>query len=421
MANAVAVFDPSAMPALPADLQKFYEEESNITARETVPSLGYEGKVWSVSMNGSKQNLERKNADGDMEAIQIAKVIILDAAKERGRAYYPGTYDPKKVSMPKCWSRDGGAPDSNVKLEDRQAAVCNECPMSKKGSRQSDNGKSVTACSEHRMLAVQIYNKDLSYPPLRMKIAVTSDWDGQSPDLEAEGWFGFKNFLDYLRKKGVPHTAMIRTKMKFDPGAAYPKIKFGVDDWLTTEQIAKLTPTVKSTEVRDLITDTWTVNGRDGTRAIKGPDNNPQAASVDKVEDGPTPEELAAASAEKAAAEAAAQKAAEKTAKIAAAKAKAAAELAALEAEDDDGPVLAGVAEAPPKDPKPAPAAAAAPAMVVEDDEPVLTANTGTAAKPAGKAAGKKKDTPATTVAAAPADPAKADAELAALMGEWGG
>lgn len=420
MANAVAVFDPSAMPALPADLQKFYEEESNITARETVPSLGYEGKVWSVSMNGSKQNLERKNADGDMEAIQIAKVIILDAAKERGRAYYAGTYDPKKVSMPKCWSRDGGAPDSNVKPEDRQAAVCNECPMSKKGSRQSDNGKSVTACSEHRMLAVQIYNKDLSYPPLRMKIAVTSDWDGQSPDLEAEGWFGFKNFLDYLRKKGVPHTAMIRTKMKFDPGAAYPKIKFGVDDWLTTEQIAKLTPTVKSTEVRDLITDTWTVNGRDGTRAIKGPDNNPQATSVGKAEDGPTPEELAAASAEKAAAEAAAQKVAEKAAKIAAAKAKAAAELAALEAEDDD-PVLAGVAEAPPKDPKPAPAAAAAPAMVVEDDEPVLTANTGTAAKPAGKAAGKKKDTPATTVAAAPADPAKADAELAALMGEWGG
>lgn len=406
------------MPVLPADLQKFYEEESNITARETVPSLGYEGKVWSVSMNGSKQNLERKNADGDMEAIQIAKVIVLDAAKERGRAYYAGTYDPKKATMPKCWSRDGAAPDSNVKAEDRQAAVCNECPMSKKGSRQSDNGKSVTACSEHRMLAVQIYNKDLSYPPLRMKIAVTSDWDGQSPDLEAEGWFGFKNYLDYLRKKGVPHTAMIRTKMKFDPGAAYPKIKFGVDDWLTTEQIAKLTPVVKSAEVKDLITDTWTVNGRDGTRAISAPDNNPQGAPADKAPAGPTPEELAAASAEKAAAEAAAQKAAAKAAKVAAAKAAAeeAARLAAEADEDEDGePVLsAGAGTAAAATTKPAAA------MVVEDDdEPVLAANTGTAAKPAGKAAGKKRDTPATTVAAAPADPAKADAELAALMGEW--
>lgn len=292
MANELAQFNPSA--GLPAHVANFFDDTgTNIQDRTTVPSLSPEGKQWTISLNGQKTKLERRNSDGDMEPVSIMRVVVLDYAKRRGRAYYEGAYDPANIGSPVCWSDDGIAPDDSV--IDKKSPKCESCPFSAKGSKITDAGKAVTACGQHRMLAVVPAHK-LDFQPLRLKIAITSDFDKQSPDAEAQGWFAFSNYTEYLKTRGVQHTAAIVTKMKFDPNAAYPKIFFAADRWLEPNELAVVAPLTKEPDVQKLLGGTWTPAGPDGTKreettaAIETPATKAQAgtaaAATEEEDDG---------------------------------------------------------------------------------------------------------------------------------------
>lgn len=257
--NALAMFDSGSMPAHIAAFAG--ELGSNMPDRATVPSLSPEGKTWTISLEGVKTKLTKKNADGDDEPVATMKVVILDCAPRRGRQFYEGTYDPNKIASPRCWSADGVTPDKGVK--EPIASACDKCPNSVKGSKVLDNGNATVACSQHRMLAVVPAGK-MDFTPLRLKIAITSDWDSQSPEEEAKGWFSFSKYLDMLKSRGCPHTAAIVTKMKFDQNAAYPKIFFSADRWLTPEEVHAIAPTTKSDGVKKLLDNSWTPAGVDG-------------------------------------------------------------------------------------------------------------------------------------------------------------
>ena len=262
MSTALTMFD-NLSSGVPAHVANFFDaEESNIADKATVPSLTIEGKIWGISIDGNKTKLLRRNSDGDEEPVSTMRVVILDYAKRRGRAYYEGEYDPAKIGKPVCWSDDGIAPDKSV--SEPQASKCESCPLAVKGSKVSAQGKAVTACSQHRMLAVVPSNK-LDFTPLRLKIAMTSDFDKQSPDHEAQGWFAFSNYTDFIKSKGVNHSAALVTKMKFDPNAAYPKILFSPDRWLEPNELAQVASVIKSEEVQKLLGGTFTPNGADGT------------------------------------------------------------------------------------------------------------------------------------------------------------
>src|SRR6202007_1090454 len=108
-------------------------------------------------------------------------------------------------------------------------------------------------------------------------------WDGKR-DM-SDGWYGFNNYFDMLASNQVPHTAMLVTKMKFDTEAAFPKILFARDKWLTNEEIEKIIPIVHSDKVKDLISKNWTPNGVDGERVAALPppeeDIGPSAAELE--------------------------------------------------------------------------------------------------------------------------------------------
>lgn len=274
MSNALAVLDQR--PQVPAHIGSFFDESANIKERNTVPSLGYTGKVWAISVNGETTKLTKRTEDGDVEPVQIMQVVILDYNQKRGRTYYPGNYDPDKTSQPTCWSEDGITPHQSVK--EKGAAKCSECPFAVKGSKVTDSGKATTACSQHRMVAVVPANK-LDFTPLRLKLAITSDYDGQSPELEKEGWFAFSNYTDLLRTRGVKHTAALVTKMRFDPNVAYPKVLFSPFRWLNEQELATVVPLVKSDEVKQLLAGTYTPNGVDGEPIDEAPAPDPMPAA----------------------------------------------------------------------------------------------------------------------------------------------
>ena len=257
--NTLPAFVPGAQ--LPAYMQNAAEVlGSNLPDRVSIPSLSYEGKVWQVVNGKDKRKLQTKNAEGDIVPMAVMRVVVLGVAPRRGRAYYPSSYDPTKAAQPDCWSSDGVEPDENVKAPISKA--CQTCPMAAKGSKVTD-GREGYACAQHRILAV-VPNQDITSEPLRLKIAITSDWD---KDNTEPGWFAFQQYVDFLKAQGIAHSGMVVTKMKFDNNTAYPKILFGVDRFLVDAEYAQMIEAVNSPKVAEVIADKFTPAGVNGVVA----------------------------------------------------------------------------------------------------------------------------------------------------------
>ena len=338
MANDLSIFETQNL-VVPDYLNDFLADESNIRPRAGVPTLSYRGRKWSTIINGEKTTFVRRNAEGDEEPVGVLRVIVLDFAQKRGRTYYEGKFDPETAKRPDCWSSDGERPDSSI--EAPQCDTCANCPMSVKGSKINELGKETTACSQHRMVAV-VPAGNLEHPPMRLRLAVTSDFDSMSPDLEKTGWFAFRNYTDYLRSRQITHTSKVVTKIKFDPNKDFAKVIFTAERFIDPAQVARVAELVRSPEVKALITEQWTPNGEDGTRKSEEPAPAQKNAQTDrpKVIDGEVnkepfiTDEMKEADA-KAAATAKAKKAAETRAANAAKKAEEAKSTAPAEEEAD--------------------------------------------------------------------------------------
>lgn len=230
------------MPKLPAEVADFFDKESNIQPREMVPTLNPGGKRWKIVIGGDEKVLMRKDADGDEVPLQIFRGFVLGYGEHRGRTYYSSGYDETRPGRPTCWSEDNIKPDVRVPDGDRQNAVCNGCPMSIKGSQVSQDGRDVKACKEHLLLSL-VPNRNLGeYPPLRLKLSITSIYDGKQPEREQTNWFSWSRYLDHLLKimpQNV-HTARVLTKVKFDSTVQYPKLLFQAERQAETEEFVAL-------------------------------------------------------------------------------------------------------------------------------------------------------------------------------------
>ncbi len=257
--NAIVQWDPNSGAALPAYLSDAMGElGSNIQDRMTVPSLSYEGKNWTIVKDGNKTKLQAQNSDGDMVPVPIMRCIILNYNPDRGRAYYPGVYNPAESKQPDCWSADGKTPDASCK--NKQSTACNGCPMSVKGSKVQD-GKEMVACSSHRMIAVAPAY-EIESDPLRLKIAVTSDYD---KEVVEHGWFAFRQYTDFLKSRSIQHTGMVVTKIKFDPNTAYPKLLFSIDRLLSQDEVTQVKRALANPKVTELLSENWSAAGAKGT------------------------------------------------------------------------------------------------------------------------------------------------------------
>lgn len=251
MTNAVI---PANTLQVPAYLDDVFGSESNITERSSVPTLSYEGKVWSINMNGDKTKLNRKNEDGDMEPVQILRVVIVDYSKSRGRTYYEGAYEPGRALAPLCWSDDNIMPHPSIASP--QSTRCDTCPKAIKGSRITEQGKPTTACAQHKFIAVVPAFK-LDHPPLRLKLAITSVYDKNNAAMNKEGWYAFDQYLDNLRTHRVKHTAGVVTKVRFDPNAAWPKLLFATERWLEPDEVPQIKAVMHTPEVKQLLVGSW--------------------------------------------------------------------------------------------------------------------------------------------------------------------
>jgi len=355
---------PFAQAAVPAFFAgAFSPDESNITSVVPLPALSFRGKAWRISLEGQETLITNKEG----EPSSTVSVIVLDQIKKRSRGFYEGQYVAGENKPPRCSSVDGVTPDADVK--EPCAATCASCPNSVKGSKVTPAGKAVTACGVTKRLAVIPASKT-AFAALLLRLAQTSLWDKENKENEDKGWYAWDRYMDFLKARGVTHTAQVVTKMKFDHRTEYPKLLFTADRWVTPEEWAVVGERWKSEEVKDLLL---------GKQAGA-------TTTDDEEDDGYTVAPAAAAPA----------------AQPAAAAAPAAA------------PAPARTRRARPEAAAPAPAPAPA-AALVDDDEEGEFIEPAAAAQPA-PAPQQQAPAPAAAVQAAPAT---ANAGLSSLLGSW--
>lgn len=136
-------------------------------------------------------------------------VIIVDFISIN--AYYPGAYDPKKISPPVCFAL-GTSPTTLVpsaKSPEVQSTSCAACPNNEFGS--SGDGK---ACKNGRRLAVLPPDADDSTPFAILNVSPSAIKAFDSYVSSIAGQFN------------VPPFGVV-TEVTFDPGVTYASLRFG--------------------------------------------------------------------------------------------------------------------------------------------------------------------------------------------------
>ena len=171
------------------------------------PVLSIKGKVFAVVRGGERTVLPNPR-DPESPATYV-EVVLIKANKGTSKVFYAKGYsEGAEASAPDCFSNDGVAPDQTV--ENPISKKCATCPKNVWGSKISDAGTKVKACSDSVRVAVAPADR-LNDPHL-LRVPPAS--------IKELGEFGAK-----LAKRNVGYQ-MVLTKIKFDAEQPTPYLKF---------------------------------------------------------------------------------------------------------------------------------------------------------------------------------------------------
>lgn len=199
------------------------------------PSLSIKGREFAITRNGETKTIQRKNEDGDLEAVRSINLVILKGNPHLSKVFYKGKYEEGSDTKPTCFSNDGKAPDPEA--VEPQSATCAMCPKNVWGSRITDAGKPARACSDSRRLAVAA--ADAVDDPMLLRVPATS----------------VKTLAEYakqlkVRGKSLPE---VLTRLSFTPGVAFPSLEFEPKGLLGEDLLVSISQVRNSDTVNQII------------------------------------------------------------------------------------------------------------------------------------------------------------------------
>jgi hypothetical protein len=181
---------------------------------DTRAVAGSSGGVKRISIKGG---VFRKYVGGkEVAAIEDRhmNVIFVKMAHNPSRNYYSQGYQEGARVSPSCWSADSKTPDPEV--TNPQAASCDRCPRSVKGSGQGGTG---TACRLQWRTAVVLPN-DVGGDVMQLTLPPTSCFgEGES------GRLPFRPYIQYLANNNISAGRVV-TRMQFDTKSPVPRVLF---------------------------------------------------------------------------------------------------------------------------------------------------------------------------------------------------
>jgi hypothetical protein len=208
-------------------------------------SSGVRGGYSVVSIRGSRWHIKVGDEETTVidpvskDPVGSLRLVLLKASPNISKNYYAGGYEEGSSEGPTCWSIDGLIPDPG---SDKQAPSCAACPMNQFGSRITDAGKKVKACSDSRRMAV-IPEGDLANElyggPMLLRVPASS----------------LSNLAQYGKKmsnKGFPYNTIV-TRTSFDTAVSFPKLEFNAVRPLTDDEADEIITLLNQPEFADKI------------------------------------------------------------------------------------------------------------------------------------------------------------------------
>lgn len=164
-----------------------------------------------------KAGVFRKIAGGK-EVGQITdremNIIFVKMAHDPSRTFYTGAYVEGSKEAPVCWSNDARTPDPAATQP--QAASCDKCPQSVKGTGRDGKG---TACRLAWRTAV-VLPSDPQGDVMQLVLPAMSCFGD-----EMSGKWPFRGYVQMLANHNISAGRVI-TKMSFDTTASAPRVLF---------------------------------------------------------------------------------------------------------------------------------------------------------------------------------------------------
>jgi len=194
--------------------------ESSLTA-DALGGLS-SGSVHKISIEGRRWKLQDPQGQEFQVPTFHLDVIIVGVNPHVSKTFYASKWVPgQDQKAPDCWSDNGVGPSSRAVSP--QCATCAACPNNVWGSRVSDLGSQVKACTDSKKLAVVLADNPTGAV---YQLRVPAD--------------SLKNLATIAKglsqqKMGLEFAVM---RLEFDPNVPHPKIVFTAVSYVNEQQIA---------------------------------------------------------------------------------------------------------------------------------------------------------------------------------------
>jgi hypothetical protein len=233
--SAIVPFESAQLPAHIATMFGQTADDLTSGVGGGFPSISIKGKVFHI-VRGDERTMVTRPENPDEPASSI-EVVILKANPGLSKVYYPTGYTEGSDEKPTCYSNDGITPANDAATP--QAMKCAACTHNTWGSKISENGSKVKACSDSRRLAIAPVGQ--INDPMLLRVPAAS----LAPLAELG---------KSLAKRGVPYQAVI-TRVSFDFTVAHPQLKFAPIGFLSEDLVPKIREVMDSDTVKKIIGD----------------------------------------------------------------------------------------------------------------------------------------------------------------------
>jgi len=163
-----------------------------------------------ISIKASRFRIVEGGAENVLNDTTL-EVVIVGANPRLSKAWYAEAWNPDAdPSAPDCFTLDGISP--SPESEQPQNDMCATCPKNAWGSRVTDTGIKVKACSDKKRLAI-VAATDPSGPMFLLEVT-------------AAALKGLNQYQRELTMRGIA-PEIVKTVVSFDTSASFPKLQFG--------------------------------------------------------------------------------------------------------------------------------------------------------------------------------------------------
>lgn len=200
---------------------------AHLAGRVGVPSVLGAALTGGLSSGNSFPKISIKASrfrivEGDTETVLDSTnldVVVVGANPRLSKTWYAKAWSKDaEPTAPDCFSLDGVGPDSEA--TDPQNDMCASCPQNAWGSKVTDSGQQIKACSDNKRLAV-VAADDASGPVYLLSVTPAA--------LK-----GLNQYQKELSVRGIP-PEIVKTRVSFDTDASFPKLKFTFGGFLDAD------------------------------------------------------------------------------------------------------------------------------------------------------------------------------------------